>query len=128
MFKKFILFVALGLSTFFASAQNHCETDAVNNQAVKKYPVIKDIEKQLEQQMESYIKSLSKKHLAKTTADTVLYVPIVFHVIHTYGTEYVSDNDIYKCVADINKMYNKENADTTAVIAPFKKWIGKANI
>jgi hypothetical protein len=25
-------------------------------------------------------------------------------------------------------MYNKQNPDTTAVIAPFKKWIGKANI
>ena len=128
MFKKFILFVALGLSTFLAPAQNHCETDAVNNQAVKKYPIIKDIEKQLDQQMNSYIKALSKKQFAKTTADTVLYVPIVFHVIHTYGTEYVSDNDIYKCVADVNKMYNKQNADTTAVIAPFKKWIGNANI
>jgi Pregnancy-associated plasma protein-A/Secretion system C-terminal sorting domain len=128
MFKKSILLVALGLSTLFAFAQNHCETDAVYNQAVRKYPVIKDVEKQLAQQMENYIKTLSKKQFAKTTADTILYVPIVFHVIHTYGSEYVTDNEIYKCVSDINLMYNKQNPDTTAVIAPFKKWIGKANI
>ena len=128
MFKKSILLVALGFSTLFAFAQNHCETDAVYNQAVRKYPVIKDVEKQLAQQMENYIKTLSKKQFAKTTADTILYVPIVFHVIHTYGSEYVTDNEIYKCVSDINLMYNKQNPDTTAVIAPFKKWIGKANI
>ena len=128
MFKKSILLVALGFSTLFSFAQNHCETDAVYNQAVRKYPVIKDVEKQLAQQMENYIKTLSKKQFAKTTADTILYVPIVFHVIHTYGSEYVTDNEIYKCVSDINLMYNKQNPDTTAVIAPFKKWIGKANI
>lgn len=128
MFKKSILLVALGFSTLFSFAQNHCETDAVYNQAVRKYPVIKDVEKQLAQQMENYIKTLSKKQFAKTTADTILYVPIVFHVIHTYGSEYVTDNEIYKCVSDINLMYNKQNSDTTAVIAPFKKWIGKANI
>jgi Pregnancy-associated plasma protein-A/Secretion system C-terminal sorting domain len=128
MFKKSILLVALGFSTLFAFAQNHCETDAVYNQAVRKYPVIKDVEKQLAQQMENYIKTLSKKQFAKTTADTILYVPIVFHVIHTYGSEYVTDNEIYKCVSDINLMYNKQNPDTSAVIAPFKKWIGKANI
>ncbi len=139
--KKSIL---LSLAVCFfaaANAQKHCYTDEVQEKLEGKYPEIKLKEAQLKRQIDARIKGLDFTKLAKTTAtfadkDTVYHVPIVFHVIHGYGPEYVSDNEIYQSVVDINKIYNALNADTVDIIPPYKgnipgtgvKYNGKANI
>ncbi|PKP02834.1 MAG: hypothetical protein CVU11_10565 [Bacteroidetes bacterium HGW-Bacteroidetes-6] len=51
-----------------------------------------------------------------TKTDTIIggkrIIPVVFHVIHIYGEENISDAQIYDAIEKINIDYNKENADT----------------
>ncbi|MDI9320061.1 MAG: zinc-dependent metalloprotease [Phycisphaerales bacterium] len=135
MIKK-VLFTLSFASMFGMSAQAQttqpCGTDEVRREILVLHPEILDKEAKLNQQIAEKIAAMSKKDLspfAKTTdgGSTVAYdIPIVFHIIHDYGDEYVTDAQIIASVAKINTMYNKTNADTADVIAPFKGFINNS--
>lgn len=62
----------------------------------------------------------------KTGDTTTLVIPIVFHVIHRYGSENISDQQIYRQVQILNEDFQKMNADTAAVVPYFVDRIGNA--
>lgn len=87
------------------------------------------------------MKGLDFSKLAKTNAsfadmNVTYHIPIVFHVVHDYGVEYVTDNKIYEVVEEMNRFYNRQNADTSDIIATYAgkipgtniKYAGKTNI
>ena len=141
MVKKAILLFAATSCLGFAQAQVRCFTDEVTSRLKAEHPDIAKYEAQLKAEIDQ---QLGKMDLSKfkTTSDTifkdneVLHVPIVFHVIHDYGTEYVTDQAIYQTLESINRMYSRQNADTASVINTYKgnipgtniRYIGKANI
>ena len=55
-------------------------------------------------------------------------LPVVVHVIHDFGAEYLSDDEIYHNLNQWNAVYAGANRDTSQVIAPFKKWVGNPRI
>jgi hypothetical protein len=144
MIKKILsaltLIGSFGLS---ANAQSvvPCGTDDIYHQLLLSHPEIADRNAALNQEIAEKLSKLTLKDLApfaKTTDDgsTMYNVPLVFHVIHNYGSEYVTDQQIINSVALLNDFYLKRNADTALVIAPYKgfinnttdRYIGKANI
>lgn len=69
------------------------------------------------------------QYTTKSDEDTVLItIPIVFHIIHEYGPENISDQQVYRQVEILNEDYMKLNADTTAIVPEFKAIAGKARI
>jgi PKD repeat protein len=50
---------------------------------------------------------------------TIYTIPIVFHIIHRYGSENVPDANILSEITVLNRDYNKLNADTATVIPEF---------
>lgn len=60
--------------------------------------------------------------------DTTLTVPIVFHVVHRYGSENISDQQIYRQVQILNEDFQKLNADTADVVPYFVDRVGNAKI
>lgn len=152
MFKKAIL--SFGAAVFMASgafAQTTvpCNTDEHHKQQVSRFPQILENQAELERDVQAYVNQelygISRTNAAnKGTAhwDTIigyntfrpdsdyrqLYIPIVVHIIHNYGSEYISDDKIYNMITGLNVYYNKRNADTASVIQPFKKYIGNARI
>lgn len=138
MIKKSILFLFAALAIGFTSqAQDHCGTDEVHNQYKKLYPQIQGIQDALDMQLRgSMLKTTSSSLIYDKYADSVyeavtgtkVYIPVAVHVIHDYGAEYVTDAEIRTMIANLNKVYLKQNSDTIDVIAPFKPYIGKANI
>ncbi|MCC6370675.1 MAG: T9SS type A sorting domain-containing protein [Bacteroidia bacterium] len=46
-------------------------------------------------------------------------IPMVFHILHLGGTENISDAQVIDEVAVLNKMYQKQNADTINVVPSF---------
>src|SRR5690606_13843490 len=69
------------------------------------------------------------QYTTKSDEDTVLItIPIVFHIIHEYGPENISDQQVYRQVEILNEDYMKLNADTTAIVQEFKAIAGKARI
>lgn len=136
MIKKILgTFTLCSLIGFGAQAQTvkPCGTDEVYHQLLKAYPQIAEKDAALNAEIFTKLNALTTKELlpfAKTTDDgtTVYDVPLVFHVIHDYGTEYISDNAIESCVARMNKLYNKQNADTIDAISTFRGFINNSSI
>lgn len=144
MIKKVVC--SLSLLGFFSLAANAqkvvpCGTDEVHQRLLSTHPEIADRDAALSKEIYEKLSKMSSEdlsHYAKTTDDgSVMYdVPLVFHIIHDYGAEYVSDNQVIACVDRMNKLYNKQNADTIEVIPTFRgsinnsstRYIGNARI
>jgi PKD repeat protein len=62
---------------------------------------------------------------AKST-DTKI-IPVVFHVLHQYGSENITDAQIFDQMITLNEDFQRLNDDTTFVLPPFDTIIGKAN-
>src|SRR5690606_22835266 len=116
MVKKAILLfsVAACLSGNVATAQSaHCFADEMNARAKAKDPeAIAAAEAQLKAEIDRALGKMNLPNM-KVTADKdsawkdneILRIPIVFHVVHNYGLEYVTDNQIYEALEDINDLY-----------------------
>lgn len=60
--------------------------------------------------------------------DSTIVIPIVFHVVHLYGQENISDQQIYRQVQILNEDFQKLNADTADIVPYFLDRVGNANI
>lgn len=58
----------------------------------------------------------------------VYHIPIVFHVLHEYGSENVTDAQIYDQMEILNEDYRKLNSDTNQVVAAFDTLIADCMI
>lgn len=130
--KKVILplCVLLGMAKV-GTAQNVCGTDILYQEQVKAHPEIAVYQQQIEEAITQGLQKINVNKLARTTGanDTTTYdIPIVIHVVHDYGQEYLKDDDIFNAVSYWADVYMARNADTADVIAPFKKYVGNAKI
>lgn len=142
MIKKALLSLGALLALSSAGwAQNVCATDEVNRQAKALNPEIAKLEAQMEAEIQAQMKLLSVNRLAKTNGttgqlDQKYIIPVVVHVIHDYGTEYISDDQIYRMIDHTNDLYLKRTSDSNKLIAPYSgnvpgttnKYFAKANI
>jgi PKD repeat protein len=61
--------------------------------------------------------------------DTTIYnIPIVFHILHEYGGENISDAQVYDAVEILNEDYSNTNPDAGNVVDPFDTIVGTAKI
>jgi hypothetical protein len=133
--KKNYLYLALAmsLSGTAAFAQAPCASDEMHKHYKQQFPEISMYEKQMNESIASFIASqgLKGKVASKTTAtrsDTDFYdIPVVVHVVHNYGSEFVKDSNIHVMIKQLNDFYNAKN-NLTGIITPFKKYIGNAKI
>ena len=51
---------------------------------------------------------------------TVLTIPVVFHIVHMYGEDNISDTQVLDQLAIINRDFRLMNSDTSDVIPAFK--------
>jgi len=141
MVKKAILLMsAAALIGSAANAQKMCGSDEAYHQIKAEHPEIAIYEKQLEEDIKQNMKHMNLQKFARTTnvnEDTVYDVPLVFHIVHDYGTEYLSDTTIFALVDAINEAYSKTNTAQLAEVIPTfagkipgtdKDYIGKINI
>lgn len=137
MIKKSILCLSAVFTMTNAQAQS-CATDEVNSDYRRLYPVIQQYQQQLEKE---YQTDMAAKRLTNTVASRTypytpskdsnyakVYIPLVVHIVHDYGTEYISDNEVYEWVNRMNVTFRKQNSDIASVIAPFKPYVGNPNI
>lgn len=126
MVRKFIFLLSVVFGVANTASAQWCTTSEQLQEYKDQYPQIEQYNNQLEAYIKAEVQKLSLTQ-NKSTADPndTLHIPVVFHVIHDYGSvNYVSDDRIYNLLDDINEVYMKRNADTINVIAPFKPYIG----
>ncbi|MBS1780903.1 MAG: zinc-dependent metalloprotease [Bacteroidetes bacterium] len=139
MIKKSILLLSLAAGLGQMASAQSCATDDVNREYLQKHPEIAKYKAQMEQEFQQ---ALMKVRFSSTAAAKIVspytptkdsdyalvYVPIVVHIVHEYGAEYVKDDDIYNWVDRMNVTYINKNSDTADVVGEFKPYIGNARI
>jgi len=112
-----------------------CGSDEAHRRILATHPEIAEFEAQLNSQLPGAIKKLDVGKVAlRTTADQTdsanfwYDIPIVVHIVHDYGNEYLKDDDIFNDLVGWNKTYGGGDPDTGSVIVPFKPYVGNPHI
>jgi len=114
--KKIILPLLLACCTaVFAQEEKHCYTTEVYRQLIKEHPEVL----QEQRTLENFTAHYSATHASRPSG-TVLIIPIVFHIIHNYGPENISDAQVYDQLRILNEDFRKLSYDTASIVNVFK--------
>lgn len=106
------------------SQQHRCFTDEYYREAVTNDPSILSVRQQLEDFTASFIAQQKAQRVSapqRTSGGPALYViPVVFHVLHQYGPENISDAQIQDCIRHMNEDFRKLNPDTINIIPSYQ--------
>jgi hypothetical protein len=135
MVKKAILFLSAVAGLCSAANAQKCATDEYHRDLIKLDPKVAQVQEALDMYLRgslfkttaSSYKAFADSIYAAETA-TKLYVPVVVHVVHDYGTEFISDNQVFAMMKELNDAFNAKNPDINNVISTYKPYIGNANI
>jgi PKD repeat protein len=136
---KKINYLITGLLVFFAAlpvqqahAQLNCGTDAQTRKLTQNDPSYQARKAAFDAYMKDYIAAQKAGRTtapaARSTSSATYVIPIVFHIIHEYGAENISDAQVQDAVAILNRDYQKLNPDTAGVITPFVPLIGDMDV
>jgi PKD repeat protein len=108
--------IATVLISSYAVAQHKtpCSTDDANKRMETLYP--EEVRKAKEQ-LEAETIEFSQR---KSVSQVIYTIPVVFHILHTYGSENISDAQIEDAVNILNRDFNKQNADTANIVSAFQ--------
>ena len=128
--KKILGLIFIHLFVLSAFAQQPCVTDNVYWKRKIEFPQISVTEQQLEKDIARQIQFINLNNVAKTTIEDTTYydVPVVVHIIHDFGSDYLADDAIYNAFKNWSDVFVCKNADTNSVITPFKPYVGNARI
>ncbi|GIV32786.1 MAG: hypothetical protein KatS3mg031_0321 [Chitinophagales bacterium] len=106
-----LLFISLAASP---QPSYRCGTDEVMRRLYADYPQLEDDYKLLFENNKKFVQDRNGNR-------TMVYtIPIVFHVLHEYGPENISDEQIFDQVRILNEDFRKLNPDTAQIVAAFK--------
>lgn len=97
-----------------AQDQFKCGSDLKMAEVYKAYPGLEADQQKLLENSRSY--SMNERG----EREEVYIIPVVFHVIHEYGAENISDAQIYDQMAILNRDFRKLNPDTVEIMNEFK--------
>ncbi|MEO5571738.1 MAG: M43 family zinc metalloprotease [Bacteroidia bacterium] len=101
-----------------SDVRQFCATTEMNAKALAKHPEYAANQAKLEKQTADYAKQVIQSGNQKIQG-VVYIIPVVFHVIHQWGAENISDAQIIDAVNVLNRDYRKLNADTNVIIPSF---------
>lgn len=115
LFSKFLIVSGFLFSPFtgFGQGQFTCGAHTKMARIFEAYP---ELEADHQRLLES-----AREYRVNERGDTeeVYIIPIVFHIIHEYGAENISDAQVYDQVAILNRDFRKLNADTIEIVSGF---------
>lgn len=106
---------------FFAQHQNFCGADEMRIQMLQKDPKLAEAIAKREQALEvftsDYVNNIERK---KSSSPPLYIIPVVFHVIHNYGQENISDAQLKDGLDIVNKTFRKLRPDTSSIVSAFQ--------
>jgi PKD repeat protein len=122
-----LVFLCVGFCSTAVNAQNGvCGTDYYWQQQLAKNPGL--YQERLNYDMQLALSQKQYKTEATNGAGTKRVIPVVFHIIHNYGPENISKQNILDQLATINRNYQKLNSDTSLVRSVFKNLVANCNL
>jgi PKD repeat protein len=122
--KKFAILFGLAVSPFFtfAQADKYCGTTEMHRKFLLEHPeLVEEIIKREQvnfEERKAHQSTLSNS--ASRQSGTVYVIPVVFHIVHNYGPENISDAQVLSAVDILNEDFRKLNNDTHQIISEFK--------
>lgn len=115
--KNKLTFLVLLLTAFSAKSQNiiPCASDEYLNELIKKSPNLLEAQSNFYDEVSRDITETDKSY----KKGTVRIIPVVFHIIHTYGDENISKAQIEDQMRIINEDYRRTNADASKTRSQF---------
>ncbi|HLP54871.1 MAG TPA: M43 family zinc metalloprotease [Fluviicola sp.] len=126
--KHLLLLIASSIACIPAFAQQplHCGTDEMHHQLFQQHPEynagIQLAYERLQAHTNEYLQAAHPK------SGAAYIIPVVFHVIHNYGNENISDAQIFDAIEQVNLQFRKLNPDTSDIVAPFQSIAADAQI
>jgi PKD repeat protein len=102
-----------GITAVFAQTEMFCGQKYANERFFETHPGTR--EHSIEFQ-----KSLNKIKSSERQQNVPYIIPTVFHIIHNYGVENVSNAQIEDAVRILNEDFRMRNADTSTIVPAFK--------
>ncbi|MCE9539544.1 MAG: hypothetical protein K8R85_10030, partial [Bacteroidetes bacterium] len=99
----------------FAQNRKHCGTTEATHVLHTAHPELLEKEKNYNKDLAQQIQHKQQQKALQAT-EPIYTIPIVFHVIHTFGSENISDAQIIDQVNILNRDYAKLNADTSNIV------------
>ncbi|MBL4577577.1 MAG: T9SS type A sorting domain-containing protein [Flavobacteriales bacterium] len=116
--KRIVLFIGLvlmgGSAAVVGQADHYCGTDKLHQELLATDPDYVGVREQLE----TFTKSYTQQNAGKK--GQVYIIPIVFHIIHNFGSENINKQRILDGLRIINEDFRKTNSDTNQIVAAFK--------
>lgn len=116
-----VVFFSLNLLSQDENETWRCATDQIYWKLVDQNPNLLLQRQYLDEFVKEYIKNNPK-------SDDVYIIPVVFHVVHNYGEENISYQQILGAVEQMNTDYRKRRPDTTLIHPAFKSIAADAKI
>ncbi len=115
--KKFLIsfFIVLINIPAFAQTPAPCGTDEIRNEQIKNDPSILEREAAFNAFADAFAETNTTTHRSAP-----YIIPVVFHIIHDYGAENISDAQIYDAIDKINADFSKTNSDFWMTIPEFQ--------
>lgn len=114
-------FSTMFVNTAFAQAEQHEEKHCGQTIALEalyaKYPGLQ-AEAELKQQ-KALVEGQQNLENNRDFSTPNYIIPVVFHIIHDYGTENISDAQVLDQMMILNRDFRKNNADTSLLVANF---------
>lgn len=121
--------LCLTANLFSQEQERFCGATEVQNKWFSTHPEQKAnfdiLQQQAIQEDKDFVNNRSQM---RTTSAANFTIPIVFHILHTGGSENISDAQVQDAVNILNRDFRKLNPDTNDVVVPFKTLIGDAKI
>ena len=119
LFAGILLF---GGETMIAQVKEVCGTDLERKKLIALYPEILEREADFEKRAAERLTSIMR-----IEGETII-IPVVFHIIHDYNGENISDEQVYDAIENINADFRKTNTDFAATIPEFEDIAADCNI
>lgn len=117
-----LLFTTVVMSASAQHTHFNCGTNEMHERALRNNP---EIARHFEER-DAFLANFLANYNERDLNDTII-IPMVFHIIHQGGAENISDAQILDQMRILNEDYNKLNADTSVVLAPFRDIIANCH-
>ncbi|HIP32776.1 MAG TPA: T9SS type A sorting domain-containing protein [Crocinitomicaceae bacterium] len=115
-----LLFLIAGSSLFAQEPTKKCASNEAMEEVFQMYPELRE--------HYNAAQLLQNSQVINKTHGTSYVIPVVFHILHTYGNENISDAQVYDAMKIINREFNSADPDSVDVVAEYDTLIGDGMI
>ncbi len=106
----------------------YCGTDDYSYEMYVSHPELRDAM----EANRAYLKEFTRNYIAQNSDsrsnDSLYTIPVVFHIIHTYGTENVTDEQVMSGLSVLNRNFSNQHPDSANIVAAFKPIVADCQI